>query len=318
MNPTDKAELQMEISDADDGGAIATLPNNVENPQAEDNFNDEPVEDVAKQGEPEEEVEIDREAVRVARRDERKQRKLLHREKEKEANHLIAALKKQNEFLAERLSAVEKKTTGAEFARIDKSIDDAATAVEYSKLKLREAMAANDGNALTEAQEMWYESKRKLESLQILKQNASKQQSQVKTQISAPDPMVQKLAAEWLSDNTWYDPAGGDEVSEIAQVIDKKLTAEGWNPATADYWDELDERLEQYIPQKKSVQSVKRRQTVMSSGKEATPAVSSNQFRLSPERVAALKESGAWNNPEKKMKMIKRYMEFDKQNKGRN
>jgi hypothetical protein len=316
MNSTEKMEAQLEVSDEQDGGAIVALPEGEENPQIDEIIEEAP----QKEARSEEKVEINDEAVREERRKERKSRRVVHKEKEKEAYSLISSLRKQNEMLAERLSAVENRTSGAEFARIDKSIDDAATQVEYSKLKMREAVNSGNGDAVIEAQEMFYESKRKLESLQVMKNNAEKAIKQPKKNLSVPDPQVQRLAAEWIEENPWYDPSGGNEQSEIAQVIDKRLTAEGYNPGTQEYWDELSDRIEQYMPVDRSAKpaSVPRRQTVMSSGRDSSPVTAQNQFRLSPDRVAAIKEAGFWDNPEKKMMMIKKYMEYDRVNKGRN
>jgi hypothetical protein len=53
------------------------------------------------------------------------------------------------------------------------------------------------------------------------------------------------------------------------------------------------------------------------SGKDSIGTTKSNEFRLSPDRVAAMKEAGAWNDPEKKRKMVARFVEFDRINKNR-
>ena len=41
-----------------------------------------------------------------------------------------------------------------------------------------------------------------------------------------------------------------------------------------------------------------------------------NSITLSAERVRAIKEAGAWDDPAKRSKMIKAYANFDKQNRG--
>jgi len=321
MNATEKQEIQLEVEEQADKSALVELPPDFENPQSE-----EPSEELEDDSRGEVEIERspeDREKIREARREERKLKKELHREKARESNHLISALRKQNEALAERLAKVEQKTTGAEFARIDKQIDDVATQVEYAKMKMREAADRSDGATLAEAQEMWYESKRRLESLQVMKDSATKQANQPKNQIKVPDAEVQKLAASWLEGNSWYDPAGQDEASEIAQIIDKRLTAEGWDPSNPDYWDELDDRLQKYLPQTAktsyNVQNNQRkpRSVMTSSGRETQVTTKANQFVLSADRVAALKESGDWEDPTRRAKMIRNYAEFDRNQKQR-
>ena len=57
-----------------------------------------------------------------------------------------------------------------------------------------------------------------------------------------------------------------------------------------------------------------------SSGREASAAyggTNRNRVHLSPERVKAMKESGAWDNPARKEAQIKSFMKFDREN-GRN
>jgi hypothetical protein len=323
MNPTQKMEMQ--VDEEQDGSAVVQLAESDKSLLPE--FNEED-----SQGKPESEYRADddsddnevseeREALRETRREERRLKKQINREKLKESNHLISSLKRRNDELAERLAVIEKKTSGAELARVDKAIEDAGVQVEYAKMKMQEAVNAADGASLTRAQEMWFEAKRKMESLESVKSQATKQLSQPRQNIAVPDPMVQKLASDWMERNTWYDPHGRNEESEIAMMIDKKLTAEGYDPASEDYWDELDDRVAKFIPQKSnrgyndSNRKERPRSVVTSSGRESSGSARGNEFRLSPDRVAAMKEAGMWDNPELKQKAIRKYAEWDKTNK---
>jgi hypothetical protein len=329
MNSTDKMEMQ--LTEADDGSAIVQLP------AGDDDIIQEP-EKLATGGSIQEQTEgddsddgddgldgdPDREAIRAARREERKLKKQIHREKAKESNHLINALKKQNQQLAERLANLETRTSGAELARVEKVMDDTAVQIEYAKMKMKEAVSSQDGEALVRAQELMYESMRKYESLKSVKENATKQMSQPPRQnIQLPDPVVQRNAADWMSRNQWYDPAGKDLDSELTQGIDKRLTAEGYDPSSPDYWEELDDRLAKYLPHRYSqsrnevAPPQRRRSPVTGTGRETAPARGGSTFTLSPERVAAIKEMGAWDDPEKRKKMVQRFAEYDRQNKGR-
>jgi hypothetical protein len=319
MNSTEKLEMQEEA----DGGAVVNLPDDQDNPQdfAEGGEIDNHPDDTAG-------VDIndpDREQIRIARREERRLKKQLNRERNNQSNHLISALKKQNQALELRLANVESRTSGAELARVDKVIDDTQVQIEYSKMKMREAVSQQDGDAVVKAQELMYESQRKLEALNNIKANATKQMSAQKQNINVPDPMVQEMAAEWMSRHKWYDPQGKDLDSELAQRIDKKLTEEGFDPSSQDYWDELDDRLRKYVPHHFNNSRAQRddrsqrtppRYIVTGSGRENAPNTRSNQYVISPQRVAAMKEAGAWDDPVRKAAMIKRYMEHDRLNKG--
>ena len=328
MNATEKLELQ--VSESQDGGATVELPENempaadpaeqAEGGQAkatEDNPRDDPAED----DDDDDGEDPDRQAIREARREERRLKKSIHREKAKESNHLINALKTQNNQLAERLAQLESRTSGAELARVDKMIDDAGVQVEYAKMKIRQAVTDQDGDGMVKAQEMLYNAQRQLESLSNTKDQAVKHMSKPAQQnISLPDPNVQRLAAEWMAENPWYDPQGQDQDSEIAQLIDKRLTKEGFNPASEDYWEELSDRINKKMPHLNERQTKKPRprSPVGSSGRESAPVGRANEFRVSPERVQAMKEMGAWDNPDMRAKMIKSYAKYDRENKGRN
>lgn len=328
MNPTQKAEMQVE--ELDDGGATIVLPEGEVSPQHEESASDnQAIQPDNIESEDTEEVQasdnddnVDEEELRQVRREERRIKRKIHQGKKKESIHLISALKKQNQELAERLAAVEKKTSGAELARIDKAIEDSGVQVEYAKMKMREAVGQSDGDGVAKAEEMLYEARRKMESLQSIKQNAAKQINQQKPNIQVPDLEVQRLAADWMEDNPWYDPNGRNEESQIAQMIDKKLTDEGFDPTTEDYWEELDGRLKKYIPEKynmsynKPNSSVQRPRSVMtSSGKESTATTRAGAYVLSPDRVAAIKEAGAWDNPDARKRMINKFAEWDRANK---
>jgi len=318
MTPTEKMELQ--VAEEQDGSAVVQLPTE-ELPPKEDAS-----QDLAEGGEVESndglDSDPDREAIRAARREERKLKKSIHREKAKESNHLINALKKQNQEMAEQLARLEKRTSGAEMARVDKAIDDTSVQVEYAKMKMREAVTNQDGDAAVKAQDLMYEAQRKLESLKSIKDQAARQMSTPPKQgIKVPDLKVQKNAAEWMERNPWYDPQGADIDSEIAQRLDRKLTEEGYDPASDEYWEEMDSRVAKYLPhrmesgvKKKEKQKYKSLQT--SSGRESTPSNNGNGgFRISPERVAAMKEAGVWDNPDARARAIKNYVKWDRENK---
>jgi len=217
---------------------------------------------------------------------------------------------------------LEKKTSGAELARVDKAIDDAGVQVEYAKMKMKEAVSAQDGESLVQAQEMLYDAQRKMESLSNIKETATRQMSQQpKQNIQLPDPMVQRMAADWMGRNNWYDPQGKDLDSEIAQKIDRTLTEEGFDPTQEDYWEELDERLQKYLPHRSNTgynernRNQRPRSVVTSSGRESSGGVRPNEFRLTPDRVAAIKEAGMWDNTERRNKMIRKFADWDRQNK---
>ena len=320
MNATEKLELQ--IAENADGSANVVIPPELaeEEPQQlaeggevsrkdDEDGDEEPITG--------DHTDAEREEIRAARREERRLKKQLHREKTKESSSLINSLRKQNEALAERLAKVEHRTSGAELARLDKAIDDAGVQVEYAKMKIREAMQQQDGESMVQAQELLADSKNRLENLNSIKKQAVSQMSQPQKQnIQVPDQTVQRLAAQWMKSNTWYDPQATDFDSEVAQTVDKRLTKEGFDPSTDEYWEELDGRLKKLMPHNyKEVRNERGRppkSIVGGSGRESGPTVRNGDFVLDPERVKAIKEAGMWDDAEKRKKMISTYIKFDR------
>lgn len=338
MNQLDK--LEMQVAEDVDGSAIVkiegledgTTPDGDKmadggTPRGADDSDDGDDDAEARRDEEEAQAagrtEDEREAIRAARREERKLKKKLHREKARESNHLIEALKRQNTEMAERLAALEKRSAGADLARMDKAIEDAHLRLQYAKAKIAEATDARDGQGLAEAQERWYEARRQLESLETMKKKASTQDSQNANVPKAPDIRMQRKAAAWMERNDWYDPEGKDTDSAIATKVDESLAEEGWDPTTDEYWDELDDRLTKYLPHRynrstETRQSSPRtpRSVQTGTGREASSATRPGEFKLSPERVRAIKEAGMWDDPVARQKMIKNFIAYDRAQRG--
>ena len=252
----------------------------------------------------------DTEAIRSARRDKRKAKKVYQRQQQQEKDVRFQQLQRQNQDLLARLSAVEVRTHGSELARIDKAIEDQNVRIQYAKMKIAEAAQVSDGEGMANAQEMWFEARRAAESLQNLKNQAATP----KQQAIAPDRDVQRQAATWMERNSWYDPSGGDEDSDIALTIDKRMAKEGWDPKNSDYWDELDNRLQKRLPHRYNEESdersfVKRPKSVVTgSGREsAASSGGRGTFTLTPDQVRAMKDAGMWEDPQARARMIRRY-----------
>ena len=256
----------------------------------------------------------DTDAIRAARREKRKAKKLYQREQQREKDVRYNSLVRQNQELLQRLQAVEQRTHGSELARIDKAIEDQQLRIQYAKMKISEATQAQDGDAMTNAQDMLYEARRMAEQLDALKKQSMAPQP---AQAIAPDRAVQRQAAAWMERNSWYDPGGKDEDSQIALVVDKKMAAEGWVPSDPDYWEELDNRLQKRLPhlyngeerQERDTPVRRPRRVVTGSGREnaASSGGSKTSFTLSAEQVKAMKDAGMWDDPEKRARMIRRY-----------
>ena len=311
--PTDN----MVVSEGADGSATIDLPDTIPSPEMADgggiDDNDESDEaaqdrEIAATGA----IDPDAEAARAAKRNKRRARKDYHKQVQTEKDYKLQNLQRQNQDLLERLAVVERKTAGSELARLDKAIDDQNMRIQFAKQKIKEATETGDGDLLTSAQEMWFEARRQSEDLQNYKQRAV---APPKQQAIQRDPMVDRYAGNWMTSNPWYDPQGSDMDSKITLTVDQALAEEGWDPKTAEYWEELDNRLSKVLPNRytgdadvKPAVRTRPRSVVTGSGREsAASSGGRNQFTLSPDQVRAMKDAGMWDDPEKRNRMIKRY-----------
>ena len=279
-----------------------------EKEEDEDNSNDDESED-------------DREAIREARREERRLKKELAKQREASAKHKITALERRNAELAERLAKVENTAASYQFAQIDKQVEDEATRVEYAKMKMVQAAQSGDVNAQMEYLEQLTDAKQRLQQVQHYKQQ---QVEAAKTpRQNVPNPLtteVQEKATRWLKKNSWYDPQARDTDSRIAKVVDQELAADGWDPSDSEYWEELDNRLSSRLPHRYTAKGgSNKRSSAGPTASSRTPSASgarAGTITLSRERVQAIRDAGAWDDVEKRNKMIRAYASYDRQNKG--
>lgn len=301
------------IQEEKDGSATIELPPSIPSPEGSDEHGSDEADERAREKEMVVggAVDADAEALREQKRLKRTRRKEYHRQVSTEKDVKLTLLERQNQQLLERLSVLERKSHGSDLARLDKAIEDQNGRIIFAKKKMAEATATGNGELSTSAQEMWFDARRQAEALQNLKKRAVAPQNQ--RTIQAPDPQLQRHANKWMAENTWYDPNGKDPDSRRALHEDTILAEEGYDPKTAEYWDELDKRLQRVVPHRYTEDANERprsrpRSAVTSSGREfASNNGRGNSFTLSPEQVRAMKDAGMWDDAEKRAKMIRRY-----------
>jgi hypothetical protein len=328
-DPKEK-DADLAIMEAQDGSATVELPDDL---LSGDDFGNEtpPAEGQKAGGEvnaddddhPDDDAEL-----RAAKRNRRRAKKDLIRKTNQEKDIRLQQLQRENEEFKRRLNQLERNTKAEQVTRLEKSLDDAQVQLEYAKMKLAEAGSSGDGQALVEAQTMWDNARDRMRQLSELKERADQELKRPQQPQVQMDPVVQRHAAQWMRRNPWYNPQAMDADSRVAKSIDEQMSSEGWNPTDEDYWDELDSRLQKVLPHRynesnddENRQVRRPRNVVASSGREASAAyggTNRTQFVLSPDRVKAMKDAGAWDNPERKARMIKNFIAFDRANGIRN
>ena len=258
----------------------------------------------------------ERQALREKRKKENALRRQRAKEREEAREREIAELKRTVQELRETTASVAHRTSQSDFHRIEAGIADSQRAMEEAKGLIAKAATENNGQALAEAQEAYYEARQRAEYLSRLKHGVvAREQEEKRPKV---DPAVARHAQAWMAKNTWYDPRSGDEDSMIALAIDDALAKQGYDPKTKDYWDEFEKRVAKRLPHRAAKADDEldddmedRGSPTSGSGRERAPAGKAT-YRLSAARVAAMKEAGIWDDQKARERAIKRYMEYDK------
>ena len=257
------------------------------------------------------ETDADREAIRERRRHERKSRGRRNRERVEALERNLQAVTEQNRTLQQQVSSIQDVNTGSQLAQVDAAIAQANQAAEHFKSVIANAATKGDGQTLAEATEYMIAARTRAQQLSEFKNNASRA-------INAPKPLDTRLVSksqQFLGKNQWYGgPTSNDPDSKVLTALDNSLTAEGWDATTDAYWTELEARAKKYLPHRSQTPVVRKLLTSPVPGGGASPGTAGATFTLSPERVAAIKSAGMWDDPAARAKMIKGYREYDKQN----
>jgi len=256
----------------------------------------------------------EREAIRERRRKERQHRKQAQREREETLRRELQARDSIINELRTKVEGIERRGTSSELAQLDTAKKQTAQAYNYFKDQIRVATEAGNGAAVADATEKMLQAQQHFNQLQGYEQAYRQRQSQPQPL----DPRLVNQAQKWMESNKWYNPAGQDQDSRIALTLDQQLAQEGWDPTPPQYWQELDSRVKKSLPHRANsgkISGTKPRSTVSGSGRDAGPRTSDKSYRLSAERVKALKDAGIWEDPKQRAEAVKRFREYDKQNK---
>ena len=260
-----------------------------------------------------EETDAEREAIRERRRQERHERKQRLREREDTLRREIQSRDTVINEMRSRLDAIDRRNSGTELAQIDNAKKEAVRRYNYFKDQIRIGTESNNGTLVAEATEKMLLARQGFSELELLE----KQVKQRKQQPQPLDPRIADNAREWTERNSWYNPKSNSLDSRITLTIDQALAEEGWDPTTKEYWEELDARIKKHLPHRATRATVPSRpkNVVTGSGGERTGS-NKGAFRLSKERVQAIKDMGAWDDPVARNKLIKQYRDYDKANEG--
>jgi len=266
--------------------------------------------------EPQDENDDERAEIRERRRKEKHERrdrrdKAITRDKIE-----LDFLRKRNDDLERRLTAQEQRSHVSDLNSYDAHIGQASNEIQMAERVIAKAIEAGNGEDVAQALRFRDQAMAKLQQLNYAKQQAAQQQPR-------PDPnqlddLTMSYAKEFIDENPWYDPQGRNEESAVVIAIDQSLARDGYDPQSEEYWDELRKRAARRLPEKfgqpKRAERTPRGGPVVGSGKEHAPASTRREIYISPERKQALIDAGVWDDPVLRQRYVKRYADYDKQN----
>ena len=264
------------------------------------------------------ETDDEREAIRERRRLEKLERKERRDKAITRDKTELDFLRKRNDELERRMSAQEQRAHQTDLNTLDAQLRGAINEVDMAEKVIAKAVAVGNGDDVAQAMRYRDQAMQKAQQLNAVKQNATAPRPPANNDI---DDRVMQNAQGFLKNNAWYDPQGRDEDSAIVLAIDQALSKDGYDPKTEEYWAELNKRAARRLPEKfaaakaESPERVSRGGPAIGSGREHAPASTRKEIYVSPERKQALIDAGVWDDATLRMKYVKRYAEYDRNNK---
>jgi hypothetical protein len=288
----------------------------------EEDLSDEAYDEQIARSDDNDDVEDEREAIRERRRKEKLERKERKTQAISRDKLELDFLRKRNDDLERRVSAQEVRAHQTDLSSYDAYIAQAAQEADMAERVIAKAVESRNGEDVAQALRYRDQAIAKVQQLQYQKQQAAQQRPVV--QPNQIDDLTMHYAKEFIADNPWYDAQGRDEDSAIVIAVDQALAKDGLNPQTEEYWDELRKRVARRLPEKFKKQPKEREAReertprggpAVGSGREHAPSSTRKEIYISPERKAALVEAGVWDDPVLRMRYVKRYAEYDRNQK---
>jgi hypothetical protein len=245
--------------------------------------------------------------VRAARREERRRARDRRRKGKEMTLAELDTLRRRNEELERRLQSIESRAVHQDLRAVDERLSTAQNRAYHAERVLADAVQRGDGAKTAQAlraRDQAIEEARQLAAVKTRFQQSEGPGERL-------DPRLKTHAQEWMEDNPWYDPDAKDEDSAIVNTIDNRLAAEGWDPTSAEYWDELQRRVEKRLGGRKGGSS-NRRGPPIGGGREHASSATRREVYVSPEAKQAMVEAGVWDDPAKRKRVLARMADAER------
>ena len=234
----------------------------------------------------------------------------------KERDDRIAQLEAERQQLLETVTERDKNAVDMHKVNYDQSAKQLQQQAELAKQSYLTAYDSGDKESMLKAQELLNQTQLELNNIEQNKNQLSQyertlearetqrqqqlqtqQQQQQQADTSDYDPM----AVEWSQkpENSWF---GSDNIMTVAALtIDAQLKEEGYNPASPDFYQEVDSRMRQEFPHKFNQQVIEQEvptqratQQVVAGQSRSPTNSSSKKVKLTQEDVRMAQK---WNIP---------------------
>jgi hypothetical protein len=281
-------------------------------------------------GEDDEEEEED---GKTNKRESRKARRERQRRARARNELELNFLRQQNEQLEKKVREIGSRVERTELGSIDQRITSIESQMKVAEQVLARAHDSGTGEDVVEAEKIRDKLKETHSKLVNVRQSLSRK-SEGESSEPQVDPKLVHHASTWMRQHRWYDPQGSDKDSRVVAAIDNSLVEEGYDPRSAEYWDELSERVRRRLPHRfedrrrgrddddddsdeDEDRSSKRNGKAgprFSTGGRERP-LRKNEVYVSPERKQAMIDAGVWDDKVLRNKYLKKYAEWDRENK---
>ncbi len=271
---------------------------------------------IAKEREPRKEADKKERKI-LTNKEKRELRKKRVNDKFNEKDAIIAAQQEKLQQLESWKNEVDGRLSGINKAEVDKAFNATVAAFAQAEKDHADAFAEGDGQKATKAMRVMYEAQRQIEQLQGMKQQLDKQPMQA--QQSQPESHVDRIIANkvqsWEADNPWFkkdkNGNGIDDDSEVALALSARLVREGYDPKSDVFWDELDDRLADRLPEKvardeeEEVEKPRKRSAPpVNGGANRSDLKGKKTITLPTSYINTLKANGIWDDPVRMKKII--------------
>ena len=227
--------------------------------------------------------------------DERRAKEAAERERE--------ALEQYAKNLINENQQLKSKTDQSHNALIQSARKQVEAELDMAKRQYRQAYESGEPDAVLEAQTMLNAAQIRMERVSGLKpkETAEQQtalqpeQNTVQSQQLAPEPQRDVKAESWRDENPWF--GSDDEMTAFALGLHNKLTKEGADPLSDEYYEKINSRMRQVFPDQfddgiEDEPEVAPKQKPSNVVAPATRSTAPKKIRLTPSQIAIAKKLG--------------------------